>query len=58
MIKEFEFYHGAVLSGLAHADRPVSLKLYPTSSNSSYVINDTIGIFVKYSSKRMSPWKF
>ena len=58
MIKEFEFYHGAVLSGLAHAGMAVSLKLFPTSSNSSYVINDKVGIFVKYSSKRMSPWSF
>ena len=58
MIKEFEFYHGAVLSRLAHADQPVSLKLYPTRSNASYVINDKVGIFVKHSSKRMSPWGF
>ncbi len=58
MIKEFEFYHGAVLSRLTHANKPISLKLYPTSSNSSYVINDKIGVFIKYSSKRMSPWSF
>lgn len=58
MIKEFEFYHGAALARLIHATQPVSVEIYPTKSNSSYVVNNRIGVFIKYSSKRMSPWRF
>lgn len=58
MIKEFQFYHGAALARLIHATQPVSVELYPTKSNSSYIVNGRIGVFIKYSSKRMSPWRF
>jgi hypothetical protein len=34
------------------------IRLYSEKNNSSYVVNDNIGIFVKYSTKRMSPWHF
>lgn len=59
MIKEFEFYHGAVFAKLLHDhEDAVSIKPYPTPGNSSYIVNDTIGIYIKYSKKRMSPWQF
>jgi hypothetical protein len=59
MIQEFEFYHGAVLASLVHfANRDIRLKLYATNSNSSYVLNESVGIYIKYSSKRLSPWRF
>lgn len=59
MIKEFEFYHGTIFTRLIHNyGEPVIIRPYPTSSNSSYILNDTIGLYVKYSSKRMSPWRF
>jgi|SRR5690606_2442551 len=59
MIKEFEFYHGVVFSKLIHSiPDGISIKLYPSSSNASYVINDNIGIYIKHSTKRMSPWRF
>jgi len=58
MTREFEFYHGVVLSRLVHASQPVSVELYPTSSNSSYVVNKKVGLFVKYSKKRLTPWNF
>lgn len=58
MIREFEFYHGVVFSKLIHGLKLASIKLYPTVSNSSYIINDDIGTYVKYSSKRISPWQF
>lgn len=59
MIKEFEFFHGVVFARILHGGKKlVSIKNYPTSSNASYVIDDNIGIYVKYSSKRMSPWRF
>ena len=58
MLREFELYHGAALCRIIHDERVKSLKLYPTPNNSSYVLNDSIGIYLKYSGKRMSPWNF
>lgn len=58
MLKEFEFYHGVVLSRLVHSKVPVSLTTYPTDSNASYVINNLIGLYIKHSAKRMTPWRF
>jgi hypothetical protein len=59
MIKEFEFFHGVVLSRLIHASQDrIDIRPFPTQSNSSYILNRDIGLFVKYSTKRMSPWSF
>lgn len=59
MIKAFALYHGAVFSRLLHeCDYELSLKAFPTKSNSSYVLNKNIGLYIKYSTKRMSPWSF
>jgi hypothetical protein len=55
---EFEFYHGVALCKIIHNSPNATIKLYSEKSNSSYVVNDNIGIFVKYSTKRMSPWQF
>lgn len=58
MISKFSFYHGAALCRLIHAEVAHSVKLYPSKSNSSYMVDDSIGIFIKHSSKRLSPWSF
>lgn len=59
MIRDFEFYHGLVFARILHAtQRPLSVKPFQSISNSSYVINDKIGIFIKYSAKRLTPWRF
>lgn len=59
MLKEFEFFHGVIFARILHqAKALVCIKSYPTPCNASYVVNDDIGIYVKYSSKRMSPWRF
>jgi len=55
---EFNSYHGIALCRIVHDDRVNSIKLYPTPSNSSYMINEEIGIFIKYSTNRMTPWRF
>ena len=51
-----DFFHGAVLLKITNF-RPVSLKKYQ-HNNSSYIVNDKIGIYNKYSQKRISPWTF
>ena len=59
MIKEFEFYHGMVFARILHTTKNEnSIKAYPTQDNASYVINDKAGIYIKYSTKRLSPWRF
>jgi hypothetical protein len=59
MIRDFEFYHGLVFARILHGtQRPLNLRPFQSVSNASYVVNDTIGIYIKYSSKRMTPWRF
>lgn len=59
MNKEFEFYHGIVFSKLIHFSKtPITIKRFPTAGNASYILNEGIGLFIKHSSKRLSPWRF
>jgi hypothetical protein len=58
MIREFEFFHGAALVKLIHDKKILSVIAYPSAQNSSYVINNGVGIYIKYSKKRLSPWRF
>jgi len=59
MIKEFSFYHGVVFSILSHYSRkPLKIMQYHSTDNASYIVNDSIGVYIKYSTKRLSPWHF
>ena len=59
MIKEFEFFHGLVLARILHAtQRPVLIRPFRPTSNASYVLNNAVGLYIKYSAKRMTPWRF
>jgi hypothetical protein len=59
MINEFEFFHGVVFARMLHAtQRQLCLKPYSGSENAAYVLDDDKGIYIKYSSKRLSPWRF
>lgn len=59
MINDFEFFHGVVFARILHGtQRPLSVRPFQSVSNASYVVNDSIGIYIKYSSKRMTPWRF
>jgi hypothetical protein len=59
MINEFEFFHGAVFSGIMHrAKTEVRLRAYRDDDNATYVLNDKVGLYIKYSTKRLSPWRF
>lgn len=51
-IRQFEMYHGAVITRLLRSERPVSLRLIetqPTESWSTYTLNDTVDLFITYS---------
>ena len=58
MSYEFEFYHGVALCRLIHDGRVNTIKLYSEGSNSAYIINDEIGVYLKYCTKRLTPWQF
>ncbi len=59
MIKEFEFYHGIVFARMLHATKQkLSIEPYPTSDNASYIINNKVGIYIKFRRSRLSPWSF
>lgn len=51
-IKEFELFHGAILTKLIRSDRPISLSMFETKPDdtwASYTINDAVDIYVKHS---------
>lgn len=59
MINDFEFFHGLVFARILHGtQRSLYLRPFQSASNASYVVNDAIGIYIKYSTKRMTPWRF
>ena len=58
MIKEFELYHGAALSKIAQDDTRTLINSFPTASRCTYLINDSIGLYIKHSTKRLTPWGF
>jgi len=59
MISEFEFFHGVVFARMLHlAQRQLSIEPYSSSDNAAYILDGTWGIYIKYSSKRLSPWHF
>lgn len=59
MIKEYEFYHGVVFSKLvSNSNDNIIIKSFRSNSNGFYVLNNDIGIYIKYSTKRLTPWRF
>lgn len=60
MIREHELYHGAaLLKLLSSGELPIEVKPFAIAgAKSSYVINRSIGVFIKHSALRMSPWAF
>src|SRR5215813_3713579 len=60
MLDEYEFHQGAVLRQLVVSSN-LSLSFRPFLRDgriAAFVMNGRVGIYVKHSSKRMSPWRF
>ena len=60
MLDEYEFYQGAVLRQLI-VESEFSLMIRPYVREgriSAFVVNSRVGVYIKHSSKRMSPWRF
>ena len=59
MIRDFEFFHGCVLAGAVHASAgPLSIRRFDESENAAYVLDNKRGLYIKYCTKRLSPWRF
>jgi hypothetical protein len=60
MTAEYQFYHGALLHEIiVGAAREVRIRLCDVHGRpDAYVINDEIGLLIKHSSARITPWQF
>jgi hypothetical protein len=61
MIHEFEKYHGIALRQLIieASDEGLSLRVEDSRGRlNSFVMNDSVGLHIKHSAKRMPPWQF
>ncbi|MEK7089163.1 MAG: hypothetical protein AAB913_03475 [Patescibacteria group bacterium] len=55
MIDKLHYYHGAAIVSLLEEDGNVSVK---KKGLLGYVINNEVFVFLKYTTKARSPWKF
>jgi hypothetical protein len=60
MLDEYEFYQGAVIRQLiVNSDTSMSFRPFVRLGRiTAFVMNGRVGLYVKHSSKRMSPWRF
>ena len=60
MISEYKKYHGTVFTELTEkSTTPIQIEsLKGNYENSAYVVNNKVGVYIKYSTSRLSPWKF
>jgi len=60
MFDEYEFYQGVVLRQvLVGAKSLVCVRPFTKEGRiNSFVLNAKVGLFIKHSTKRMSPWRF
>ena len=57
-INTYELYHGAAINRIIDFGKDFKIMKFPSDTNSSYTINQQIGLYIKYSEKRISPWRF
>lgn len=59
MISQVELNHGVALARLCRwsSSRGVLVRVFE-NGRSAYVLDERAGLYLKYSSKRMSPWAF
>lgn len=60
MISEYKLYHGAVLADIVdRAQKPVAFKeLSEAGRLLNYIVNERIGMQVKFATQRLRPWPF
>jgi hypothetical protein len=58
MIQEVERYHGIALARVVRGDENGHHIRNHESVRSAYVLDGSVGLYVKYSTSRLSPWSF
>jgi hypothetical protein len=59
MIDDFKSYHGSAFADLIDESiSPIKLFRPDLKNNAYYILNDHIGLYVKHSTKRLTPWRF
>ncbi len=62
MMRDFELYHGVALTRLLNnLSAPIAIGKYVSDTNGLYVLRGnarSAGIYIKYCTKRLSPWSF
>jgi hypothetical protein len=59
VIEDFKFYHGVVLTELVdNFDRDITFRRLVNENNAMYLINESVGLYIKHSTARLSPWRF
>jgi len=56
-MKNFEFFHGAAIVKVVYSNYFKMIEKFG-KNNASYLLDEKIGLYIKYSQKRMSPWVF
>ncbi|MDD5014560.1 MAG: hypothetical protein PHW73_05595 [Atribacterota bacterium] len=56
-MQNFEFYHGAAIIKIIRSGDFKQIETFGRS-NSSYLLDEKIGLYIKYCKNRMSPWIF
>ena len=57
-IREIEIFHGIVFFRLANCGVPLSITPFGCGVRGFYLINGSVPLYVKHTSKRLSPWAF
>jgi len=57
MVTTVSFFHGAALIKIIRHELYDSIRVY-TENDCSYIVNGNVGLYIKYSRKRLSPWNF
>lgn len=58
MLKDFEFFHGVVFARITHSGIATTISQFSSKDNASYIYNRDLGLYIKFSQKRLTPWRF
>jgi hypothetical protein len=57
LTKEFERYYGIVFTSLFDEFPDVSVSRF-VEDNSAYILNESLGLYIKHATARVSPWNY
>ena len=57
MTYEFERYYGTVFTSLFEEVSDVRIKKI-SDNDSAYILNDSLGLYIKHATARLSPWNY